>query len=524
VGKDESEKLKTAQLPGNKRPSLIVNALSNWTPLVVNIIIHLLLTPYLISQLGKKGYGIWALVGSFIGYFGLLRLGVGSGIMRYVPFYIGRNDHKAASEIINTGLSMFLLAGLVIFSVSMLLAEPIARFYKAGPELAALVRILGLAAAIECPMRIFGAGLRAQEKWVAANFADIVGGVMQALGLAGCIYLGYGLVEMGYVTLATTAFSLILMTVIFIKLSPAIHLQVSMVRLSHVPELTVFGLFTTVITLAYSLSLQSHKLIIGKLISLEAVAVYAVAAPLVDRVRRIVWAPFQVAWPRFALLDGENNHREVSSLFYKATRYSNILSSGTILLILVAGPSFIRLWVGEGFEAAYPVLTILGIGCLIETSLYANSSLLGGTGRQGTQALFAGIEGVLGLTLSILLGMKMGLAGVALGFTVSVILIRGLVATWYACRILHISILQYFAKCVLRPWLIMSLLAILTHQAGILEHIDSWSSFAILAITIGCLYTLLAFVIAMNDEEKKTMLHIMRKLFRRIRILTGVEQ
>lgn len=520
----KSEELKAETLIEKRRPRLILSGLSNWAALGVNTIISFLLVPYVISCLGKRDYGTWALAGSFVGYYGLLHLGVGSAIMRYMPFYVGRNDQKAASEIVSTGLAMFFGVGLVIFSLSMLIAEPIARFYEGGPKLATLVRLTGLAAAVECPALIFGAGLRAQERWVSANSVQIVTGVMQALGLAGCIYLGYGLIGMGYVTLATTAFSLILMTVIFIKLSPTIHIGVSMVTLSRLRELFLFGLLIAITTLAYSLCLQSHRLIIGKLVSLEAVAVYTVAAVFVERVRRIVWAPLQVSWTRFALLDGQNNHQEVNNLFRRTTRFTGILSSGLILLVLVAGPSFIQLWVGEGFEAAYRVLIILAIGCLIESSLYVNDSLMGATGHQAARALFASIEGAIGFTLSILLGRKMGLLGVAIGFTVAVVLIRGLVCPWYVCHLLKIRVLRYYAGCLLRPWVIMGFLAILAHSIRITGLMNDWASWIISVIAIGCLYSLCTFAIAINSEEKKKVLSTIRELLTRIRILTGVQQ
>jgi O-antigen/teichoic acid export membrane protein len=518
------EELKTETSTNKRRPGLVISGLSNWAALGVNTIISLLLIPYVIGCLGKRDYGTWALAGSFVGYYGLLHLGVGSAIMRYMPFYVGRNDQKAASEIVSTGLAMFFGVGLVIFSLSMLIAEPIARFYEGGPKLATLVRLTGLAAAVECPTLIFGAGLRAQERWVSANSVQIVTGVMQALGIAGCIYLGYGLVEMGYVTLATTVFSLILMTVIFIKLSPAIHLRVSMVTLSRLRELFLFGLSITIATLAYSLSLQSHRLIIGKLVSLEAVAVYTVAAVFVERVRRIVWAPLQVSWTRFALLDGQNNHQEVSRLFYRTTRFTGILSSGLILLVLMAGPSFIRLWVGEGFEAAYRVLIILAIGCLIESSLYVNSSLLSATGHQVAYAILSGLEGILGITLSILLGISMGMVGVAIGFTVAVAVIRGLVCPWYVCHILQMSVPRYYFGCLLRPWVIMGFLAILAHSIRITGLMNDWASWIISVIAIGGLYTLCAFVIAMNNEERKKVLSIIRQLTARIPIPAGIKR
>ena len=136
-----------------KRPSLFVAALSNWLPYGTSVLTALLVTPFVLAHLGTRGYGVWSLTLSFVGYYGLMQLSVGSGIMRYVPFYAGREDNAAASQIVSTGLGMFTVVGLIILLVSALIAEPLSRFYDGGRELATLIRLTGLGAAIECPTK-----------------------------------------------------------------------------------------------------------------------------------------------------------------------------------------------------------------------------------------------------------------------------------------------------------------------------------------------------------------------------------
>jgi len=275
-------------------------------------------------------------------------------------------------------------------------------------------------------------------------------------------------------------------------------------------------------TLAQSMCLDGHKLIIGKLISLEAVGIYAVAAMLMMHARALVVTPNRVFWPRFALLDGEENHREVGRLLSRGTQYNSILASGIILLVIVAGPSFVGLWVGEGFESIYPVLAILGVGYLIETSLAINASLLGGTGHQGVQAVFAIIEGILGFGLSVLFGWKMGLVGVALGFAISVALVRGLVRTWYICHLLDINVFRYCVGCVLRPWLILGLFVSLAYYTRITKYMDDWVSLIVFMGAVGSLYALCTYAFAMNREEKMETLYHMGRLSKRILSLGGI--
>jgi O-antigen/teichoic acid export membrane protein len=498
---------------------MLVSALSNWFPLAVNILIGLLLTPFLVAQLGKKDYGIWALTISFVGYYGLLRLSVGTGIMRYVPFYAGRGDHEAASQVVSTGLAMFTVVGAVILLVSTIVAGPAARFYNGGHELAVLVWIMGLAAAVECPMRILDAALRARERWMIANVIAVANAILYAAGLVACLLLGYGLVEMGCAVIASALITLILGTLTMRRVCPELHLSVRMVKLHRLRELLTFGALTVIGTMAYSLVLQNHKLIVGKLVSLEAVAVYTIATVLIEKVRSVVWAPLQVSWPRFALLDGERDYEGVKRLFHKTTRCSGMLASWSILLILLAGPSFIRLWVGNDFEAAGPVLIVLGIGCLVESSFYTNGSLLGGTGHQGIVALFAGIEAAGGFVLSVVLGRKMGMVGVAWGFAVFVVLVRGLICSWYVCRLLMLNLGMYFVQTLLRPWLILAALAIAGYWLRLPTYVDGWLLWLGLVCATTALYGVLSFLFVFTQQERQALVERARCVVARIEFL-----
>lgn len=505
----EKETIEDSRVSKTKRPSLKLNALSNWAPLVVNFIIGLLLTRYLIDQLGEIRYGTWALVGSFIGYYGLLRLGVGAAIMRYVPYYKGAEDPKAVSQVVSTGMTLFMTAGLVMFLASMLFAEPIARFYKGGDELASLVRVLGLVAALECPMRVLDACIRSHEQWVSANIVSIIAAITRGVGLAGCIYLGHGIVEMGYVVLAVTVLRIILYGILFMRFCSNVQLHPSLVRFSVVRTLMSFGILSVIITLAYTLTLQGHCLIIGKVISLKAVTVYAIPVLLIRNIRKGMLAPVRVFWPRFAYLDGTNDIDEVASLFLRGTRLTAIFASGVVLMVFVVGPSFIGLWMKGDFAAAYPVLLLLAGGYLIEGSQGIVTQLLCGTGHQRIQAMFASAESVIGIGLSGILTWKLGLTGAALGFVVAIVLMRGIVCPWYVCRLLDTSLLRYYK--LMRPWLVLGVLTLTSYAVGVSELIDGWLALVSAAVIAGIVYVLCTYLFVLRADERTKLKIYIRK-------------
>ena len=73
---------------------LLRNIASNWVGFAVNAAVTLVLTPYVLRELGVERYGIWILTSSLIGYYGFLDLGFRGGIAQYMTRYLAVEDYK----------------------------------------------------------------------------------------------------------------------------------------------------------------------------------------------------------------------------------------------------------------------------------------------------------------------------------------------------------------------------------------------------------------------------------------------
>ena len=70
---------------------IVRNVSSSWFALGIDVIVGILLSPFILHRLGDAAFGIWVLIFSITGYYGLFNLGIRSSIVRYVSkFEIGR--------------------------------------------------------------------------------------------------------------------------------------------------------------------------------------------------------------------------------------------------------------------------------------------------------------------------------------------------------------------------------------------------------------------------------------------------
>ena len=132
---------------------IVRNVLSNWTGAAVAMVVMFFLSPFVVHKLGSAGYGLWVLVGSLTGYFGLLDLGIRPAIVKFTSKYHELRDAGKINEAINSAIVISSLIAVVILIAAAIIAHYSDRIFKVPPEylgdLKILVLLVGLKIAID---------------------------------------------------------------------------------------------------------------------------------------------------------------------------------------------------------------------------------------------------------------------------------------------------------------------------------------------------------------------------------------
>src|SRR5579885_3107346 len=94
-----------------EKRQIIKNVGSSWFALGINVVVGILLSPFILHRLGDAAFGVWVLIFSVTGYYGLFDLGIRSSIVRYVSKYTATDDREGLSKLINTSLATYAAIG-----------------------------------------------------------------------------------------------------------------------------------------------------------------------------------------------------------------------------------------------------------------------------------------------------------------------------------------------------------------------------------------------------------------------------
>jgi O-antigen/teichoic acid export membrane protein len=425
------------------RPSLLSNAVSNWASLGTTLLVGFILTPIIILHVGKDGYGIWTLVSSIIGYYGVLDLGIGSAVGRYVAFHAGKDDDRAINETVSTALLFFTLIGCVVLVGTLLCTAPLARFFNVEAAdlrtFHVVLGILGVNIAVEFPGKVFRASLRAREYFVASNVIVVAVTILRAVLTIALLWMDYGLIGVSAAHLATNVLGIAAHAAWCRRVMPEVVIRPRFANRATAATLVGFGGATLVITVADMIRFGLDAAVIGRFMTMNDVGVYGIASLLIRYLMQGVTTAVGVVGPRFARLAGSADRSEMHALLDRSLLGSALLASGGALILIAGGRLLIRAWVGPEFLPAYAPLVILAGSSVLGLAQAPMISVLYALNRHRYYAVLAVGEAVANLALSLALVRTYGIVGVALGTAIPMLVVKTVLQPLYLARCLGIS-------------------------------------------------------------------------------------
>jgi O-antigen/teichoic acid export membrane protein len=397
---------------------LVKNVFTSWAGMVVTLAITFFFTPYLIEQLGKSQYGIWSLVFSLIAYMKLADVGMNQAIAKYVPQYYAQGDYRQLNQVMSSAARIYILVSLAIVLLSVAIAYGLLHYFKIEPEYLDIARItlvlIGVNQAVTYVFIPFAALLPFHRADI-LNYFEIGTMIIQTCLIVVMLELGFGLVAMAMVVLGLNIISHLWRYRLRQKMFPMVKFSREAINSEKTRQLLTYGTYSLLIVAAWIVIFQTSNIVIGRYLSIEAVAVFSVPAAIVTQLRHSINAIAVPIVPTISHIDAHKDDRQIMTLYLKATRYLYYLSALIVIGALVFGGPFILLWVKEEFTESIIVLYVLIVPAAVYLPQMIANSVLFGVNKHKTLFFVLAAEGLSNIVLSLLLVKPYGLLGVALG-------------------------------------------------------------------------------------------------------------
>jgi len=461
--------------------------------------------PFIIHSLGERLYGVWLLIAAFVGYYGLLDLGISSAVTRFVSRAIGAGRREDNKYYVSSAFFVLCGIGLLIIAIS-LAASFLAHYFITNSSDLSLFRfavlLLGCAVGLSFPLRIFDGILNANLRFDLKRYIEIGEVVFRSCLVVLFLKLDYGIY--GLAVAGATAmlldFGLKAWAAFRIDRTIAVHLRCFDVK--KLKEMGDFAIFNFIAGLSLLLNNRIDLYVITLFATLKTVSHYGVALSLTAYFYQFFAAIQAVLGPFFSQKDGEGDLEAIRENMLLFVRLSSVISCVLSLLVILYGKLFVLRWLGESFSTTYIYIIILFAPLVISYGLFPTLFILNTTGHHRLSTMLDLLRGVTNLILSLILGYFYGAVGVAWGTAIPAVLFDIILKPVFSCRVIKLNPFKLWRSSISIAFLTVALFAPVWFLYG--RHIShTYTELIAVAFFHILVFTVPAFfiVLSRNDRE-----------------------
>ena len=478
------------------RKRILSNTLINSGGKLLSFFLQLFIIAYLIKALGKDAYGIFALALALAANTNLLEAGFGLSVTKYVAEYHAKGDRESLLKIINTNfLVSTVLAAL--FSVILLLINEffLDRIFFIPAELIkdakGLIRILISLSIIEFWSASIIRIAEGLQNYLLVRIIESVKWILRAGFIVIATAMGYGLAGIGAAYLAAGVLILIVLYLAVFAGNSSLAIGIRFMNMDSFKSLFGFSIWIFLSKMFAFLAYRIDTIIIGMFLPPANITYYNIAFKIYEIVRYGFSLLSSTLIPVTSELNALAEKVRLNLLFQKATRYTVLIMYPVLAFVFFYSEALIKLWVGDGFEAAASLSRLFVISLFFAAVVSVGSEMMVGLNRLRELILYSGIASAINLILSIILVKKIGVSGVVIGTVIGTIFI--MISYLYSMmKVFNQSITSLWKDILVRPIIITALMSLLFLSVGNIY----------LAILISAASFLFIFLFMIDKEDR----------------------
>jgi len=432
----------------------VKNVSATWICLLVHALVSFFLSPFVLHKLGDAAFGVWVLIFSLTGYFGLLDFGIRSSIVRFVADAAANKNEDQLQRLFATSLYFYSGVAIVVLILTSVGYYFLPQLFKVPVALLTPARILlllvGVSVALTFPLSVSAGLLEGLQKFARVQVTQCVFTVLRAAAVAVALIRGGGLLTIGFITSgANLGGYLLLMWMAHSRIR--LTASVDLVEWQTLRKMMGHGAFAFIIIIAEKLRFHSDALVIGAFLSATDIVVYAIAARLVEYSTYVIRSMAQIFTPMASQFHATGERQQLRRVLLAGNRACALIVFPLVTIFVLLGRSIIEVWVGPNYVSGYAVLVLLIVPRGLYLAQSASTRVLLGTGRHQTLAWVLLLEGGLNVVLSVALLPRFGILGVAAGTAVPLACTSLIFLPWHASRRLDVPLRAFIDSTFLSP-------------------------------------------------------------------------
>ncbi|MDR2641957.1 MAG: hypothetical protein LBC74_04110 [Planctomycetaceae bacterium] len=426
----------------------------NMINISIGIVVGLVLTPFFVKSLGTRHYGINETIAIFVGCFMLLDLGIDSAVSRFFTLHYAKKEKAECLEISNTAFFLFLLFGIVGSVCIILFAVAIYLIYPDMQDRLLFFHVLlinGIAFGLTFLSKVFGGVVNGTMNQQLTGIRDVFIRFFGAVLTFIVVYCGGRLYAISFVNFGIVVLNLFWTYRLAKYVFPEFVISRLLFKVHWLSKLFSFAFATFIVFVGDTIASRGGIFVIGAIISLEAVtpfiAVSVKLCELYSSLMATISGGWLISWLTY--LYANNEKKLIDESMRLAVKVCTYSASFMFFGLIVWSRDFIMRWMGEEFLVAYLSLVIMATEHWIVFCNMPNTKFLFAVAKHRVLAYCNLVGSIIQVVLMIIfVKLGWGITGVALGYLLVSIPVRGIIIPIYVSRIRQTNFVKYYLSII----------------------------------------------------------------------------
>ena len=497
---------------------LVINMAASAITYLVTFGISFFLSPYIVRTVGVEAYGFVGLANNFISYASLATVALNALSGRFITIRLYEKDIDGANKYFTSVFFANLAIGLIILLVETVVWLRLDRLIHVPAHIFWDVKILFGALFLNCIVStvgsVFSVATFATNKLYLSSLRTLESSLIRAailvlLFLIAAPHVWY----LGVTSLITGAYCLLFNIRYTHILTPELRIRKKYFDFGAVKELITSGVWNLIIRLGQILLDGLDLLITNLFIDVSSMGILSLAKTVPAIIQSIISSMIGVFSPNFTILYAENRLEDLIRALKQSMKIMGVMANVPIIVLVVCGQDFFRLWQPTQNAQQLQVLSILTVcGFVVSGGINCAYSIFTVVNRLKVNALAVSIGGLFSIIVTFLVVKYTYLGVYAVAGVSSIIsVLRNLVVTVpYVAKCLNLK-WSFFFPDVIRPILFFLISVAVCFLAVAFLPAGGWLLFFIKACATGLISLIIGYFIVLNQGDRKYVLSRLKK-------------
>jgi O-antigen/teichoic acid export membrane protein len=346
------------------------NLLANFAGRVWASGISLVFIPLYIRFLGIESYGLIGIYLSLMALFSILDMGLSTTLNRELArLSTAPGTEQEARDMVRSMEAVYWGIGFLVALATILLAPLVPRYWVNPKGVTAdtvqrAVMIMGFLIAFDWPAALYTGGLMGLQRQVQLNSIRAGMGTLQAVGAVLILWLVSPTISAYFLWQIIIAIAQTAMLALFLWRALPRTIRQSHFRRELLTKNWRFTAGVSGITVLATVLTQADKVIVAKMLSLEAFGYYVLAFNVAGGLSLVTTPMFSALFPKFSQLYAEKKESELSTLYHKGCRFLSILTFSIALPLAFFARETLQIWIRDPVtvERTHLLLSVVVVG------------------------------------------------------------------------------------------------------------------------------------------------------------------